>query len=177
MSLSSVMVNSFQIQLRAHPQQKTRLLAAGDDNNSSPLFGDSDASDSSSFDNFNPFQKKVTYASKRAPQVLGTGTGAISLRKMRMNELMGKLLKADTNPESDELQTLMLGEEELIMEPLEEEKSVGIMEEDSIYEEGMTREERFDRYDEVMEERLEKAVNKKVEVILTELRKFVSSRR
>ncbi len=121
-----------------------------------------------SFEDFNPFERIKT--STPAPQILSSST--ISLRKMRMQELMGKLINADV--ENDEIPSLLLLHEDLIMEPLEDDLGG---DEDSIYELGMTREERFERYDKVMREREEKAVNKKVEIILKTMREFVMSRK
>ena len=41
----------------------------------------------------------------------------------------------------------------------------------------MTREERYVRYDDVMEQRIEKAVNKSVKRILEVMKEYVSSRK
>lgn len=90
-----------------------------------------------------------------------------------MQELMGKLINANT--ENDEIPALLMSNEEFLMEPLEDDDAV--MDEDSIYDLGMSREERFERYNKVMQEREEKAVNKKVEVILKIMREFVMSRK
>jgi len=62
------------------------------------------------------------------------------------------------------------------MEPLEEEDAVG-MDEDSIYEGGMTRDERFGRYESVMREREGRAVNGSVKRVLGVMREFVMARR
>ena len=61
------------------------------------------------------------------------------------------------------------------MEPLVEEDAV--MAEDSIYTRGMTREERFERYESEMVEREGKALNVSVGRILGAMREFVMSRR
>jgi hypothetical protein len=61
------------------------------------------------------------------------------------------------------------------MEPLNDDDAV--LDEDSIYEPGMTREERFDRYDSAMSTREASAVNVSVKQILSKMRSFVMSRR
>ena len=84
---------------------------------------------------------------------------------------MTNLLNADDSL----LPKLLLEHEELIMEPLVEEDAV--MAEDSIYTRGMTREERFERYESEMVEREGKALNVSVGRILGAMREFVMSRR
>jgi len=88
-----------------------------------------------------------------------------------MKDVMTTLLNTDeTNFES-----ILIENEELIMEPLLDDDAV--MDEDSIYDVGMNREERFERYESVMLERERKVVNKNVENILRAMREFVLSRR
>lgn len=133
------------------------------------IFDDDKPESSNEFEGFNPFNRKETIAQRRAPQVLGSST--ISVRKMRMKEVMSNLLSAD---ESD-YERILLENEDLIMEPLLEDDAV--MDEDSIYELGMTREERFERYELTMMDREAKAVNKSVQKILSSMRLFVMSRK
>ena len=68
----------------------------------------------------------------------------------------------------------MLENEELLLEPLLEDDAV--MDEDSIYDLGMNRDQRFERYSQVMLEREETAVNATVKRVLSQMRQFVSSR-
>ena len=87
---------------------------------------------------------------------------------------MNDLLQNAT--EDDEvLRQILSKNEELLLEPLEEDDAV--MDSDSIYSVGMTREERFRRYEEVMGEREAKAVNRSVLRILTLMKEFVLSHR
>lgn len=90
---------------------------------------------------------------------------------MRMKDLMTNLLNADDS----RMQNLLLENEELLMEPLLEDDAV--LDKDSIYDRGMSMEERFDRYESAMVEREEKAVNKSVARILVAMREFVMIRR
>jgi len=89
-----------------------------------------------------------------------------------MNEL---LLNVFEN-EDEVLIRILSKKEELLIEPLEEEDALG-MDEDSIYDEGMTRKERFGRYERVMREREEKAVNGSVKRVLGVMREFVMARK
>lgn len=90
---------------------------------------------------------------------------------MRMKDLMTNLLNADES----QMQNLLLENEELLMEPLLFEDAV--LDKNTIYDRGMSKDERFDRYESVMLEREEKAVNKNVGRILCAMREFVMSRR
>mmetsp|Transcript_7693 Transcript_7693/g.11277 ORF Transcript_7693/g.11277 Transcript_7693/m.11277 type:complete len:169 (+) Transcript_7693:58-564(+) len=141
--------------------RQTRIGALFDENNGKDNDDD--------WQGFNPFERKETNNPKL--QILESNT--ISLRQMRMKELMGKLLTKSDDP--DAMNDILLENEELIMEPLEDENAV--MGEDSIYDVGMTREERFEKYESVMVEREEKALNKSVVSILGAMKEFVTSRR
>jgi hypothetical protein len=133
-------------------------LAHGDDRNHN---------EDSSWDGFNPFERKET--STRIPSILSSNK--ISVRQMRMKELMSTLLTS----EPEKYDAILLNHEELIMEPLNDDDAV--LDEDSIYEPGMTREERFDRYNNAMSTREAAAVNASVKQILSKMRFFVMSRR
>lgn len=122
------------------------------------------------WDGFNPFERQKTQT--QLNPVLASST--ISLRQMRMKELMSKLL-ASAAEETEAINSILEDNAELILQPLVEED--GVMEPDSIYTPGMTREERFDRYEEVMNEREAKAVNKSVHRILGLMRDFVATKR
>jgi len=88
-----------------------------------------------------------------------------------MKELTTRLINTDeANYES-----ILIENEELIMGPLLDDDAV--MDEDSIYDVGMNREERFERYESAMLDRERKVVNKNVEKILRTMREFVLSRR
>jgi len=105
---------------------RTRIYSILDDKTSSE----------NEFEGFNPFNRKETSTTQRAPQVLSS---TISLRQLRMKDVMTTLLNTDeTNFES-----ILIENEELIMEPLLDDDAV--MDEDSIYDVGMNREERFER--------------------------------
>ncbi len=129
---------------------------------------DSKAQSDNEFEGFNPFDRKKTKTPQRAPQVF---SNTISLRQMRMKDLMTNLLNADES----QMQNLLLENEELLMEPLLFEDAV--LDKNTIYDRGMSKDERFDRYESVMLEREEKAVNKNVGRILCAMREFVMSRR
>jgi hypothetical protein len=88
-----------------------------------------------------------------------------------MKDVVSALLNADES----KYEQILLANEELIMEPLLDDDAV--MDEDSIYDVGMTREERFDRYEKRMLVREEEAFNRNVKKILGTMREFVLSRR
>jgi len=84
---------------------------------------------------------------------------------------------ADTKAKNAQVLNRILSKNtNLLLEPLEEDDAVG-MDEDSIYDAGMTRDERFGRYELVMRERERKAVNKSVKRVLEAMREFVMERR
>jgi hypothetical protein len=116
----------------------------------------------------NPFERKVTSATKRVPYLV---SNTISLRQMRMKELMSKLLLTNTPEEIDEI---LHQNEDFLMEPLIQEEA--ILDKDSIYEVGMTVKERFERYNSVMVQREQQAVNDQVRRILASMREYVMSR-
>jgi hypothetical protein len=135
-----------------------------------------DTGEEDSWEGFNPFEKKKT---KTPLNPLIGSNNNISLRQLRMKELMNKLLQnvslEDDNDNANILGSILDQNRELLLEPLNEDEAV--MDEDSIYEPGMSREERFDRYDQVMEQRIEKSMNKSVTRILSVMRDYVSEQR
>eukprot|EP00979_Chaetoceros_neogracilis_P014596 scaffold4777_cov256-Chaetoceros_neogracile.AAC.11 len=139
---------------------RTRLFSIFDDEKSNSSDND--------FEGFNPFNRKETISAQRAPQILSS---TISLRQLRMKDVVSALLNADES----KYEQILLANEELIMEPLLDDDAV--MDEDSIYDVGMTREERFDRYEKRMLGREEEAFNRNVKKILGTMREFVLSRR
>ncbi len=90
-----------------------------------------------------------------------------------MNTLLQNVSLVDQNENKDKLISILQEHSDLILEPLNDDDCV--MDEDSIYDPGMTREERYVRYDDVMEQRIEKAVNKSVKRILEVMKEFVSN--
>lgn len=88
-----------------------------------------------------------------------------------MKDVVSTLLNADES----NYEKILLENEELIMEPLLDDDAV--MDEDSIYDVGMTREERFERYENAMLDREEKAINRNVKKILGAMREFVLKRK
>ena len=101
-----------------------------------------------------------------------------------MKELMNTLLqnvsiyggddheKEEEEENNQKLLSILNENSELILEPLIEDDA--LMDGDSIYDVGMSKEERFIRYNEVMEQRIEKAVNKSVKKILILMKDFVA---
>lgn len=152
---------------------------------SSPLFspgsgGDGDGD--SEFEGFNPFQpgsKMPTRGGfgvvsdderKRPPP--STPGGRISPRQMRMREITTDLLACLSD--DDAVDDLLKSNEDFLLEQLNDVDAV--LESDSVYDPDMNREERFVRYREVMDERIEGARAPAAKKALGKLRDFVMSR-
>lgn len=94
-----------------------------------------------------------------------------------MNDLLLNVPSDDEGGGGGALNEILERNVELLMEPLEEDGAMVGMDGDSIYDQGMTREERFGRYDSVMREREARAVNRGVRRVLGVMREFVMARR
>ena len=152
---------------RSSPQ----VLLSSNNSNQQPL---------NEFEGFNPFEKKQS----KTLNPLITSNNNLSLRQLRMKELMNTLLqnvsiyggddheKEEEEENNQKLLSILNENSELILEPLIEDDA--LMDGDSIYDVGMSKEERFIRYNEVMEQRIEKAVNKSVKKILILMKDFVA---
>ena len=140
-----------------------------------PKDGQGSGDSSNEFAGFNPFEKKKTQT--RLNPLISSNSN-ISLRQLRMKELMNTLLQnvsLENDNDKEKLVSILEENSELLLEPLVEENAM--VDEDSIYEPGMNQEERFDRYDEVMGQRIEKATNKSVRKILSVMREYVAEQR
>lgn len=122
--------------------------------------------DDDDFANFNPFDKKQ--------KGFMFSNSQISPRQMQMQELMADLLrKVD---DDDMIEDLLQKKKSFLLQPLLDGDSF-FYEKDSIYTPEMTQDERFEKYNTVMEERMKSAQNKAVLKILTSLTNFVMSHR
>ena len=88
-----------------------------------------------------------------------------------MQTLMSELLNVADEPEA--MAAVLSSNKELLIEPLEDDEAV--LETDSIYKPGMTRNERYQIYRTTMEERIATARNSNVRVVLRNLADFVLS--
>jgi len=150
----------------------------------SPLFSDesNNSNDDNDFDGFNPFQPGAKIKTKggfgiladddRKQQTQPTPGGQVSPRQMRMKEITTDLLMrlSDDNAVSELLQS----NEDFLLQQLNDLDVV--LESDSVYTPDMNREERFTRYREVMDERIENARAPVAKKALSALRDFVSAR-
>jgi hypothetical protein len=114
------------------------------------------------FNPFDPATQKTTVSSS---------VNRISLRKNRMQELMSNLLSVAGDDTS--LQVLLESSKDLLLEPLEDDDAV--LETDSIYTSSMTRKERYQVYRTTMMDRIAKAKNTNVRVVLQAMSNFVLS--
>lgn len=153
------------------------------DKSSTPPRRKDDDNDTSSIPiGFNPFEGNRGEMSSYSSLVVGKER-SISLRSMRMKQLMDELLRiVQSNEPSNEgidedtaVKNVFKLKSKFILEPLEEENDeVGS---DSIYDPNMTREERYDRYNDVISERMNKAKDSAVYEVLQLIRDYVASNR
>lgn len=115
--------------------------------------------------NFNPFE----YSKNTGKSNASYSMNQFSLRKVRMQEIVNKLLDSSDQPET--MQSILQQNKEFLLEPLEDDDAV--LEPDSIYRAGMGRNERYQTYEESMKERMEKARNEAAKNVLSALMEFV----
>jgi len=150
----------------------------------SPLFsGESNNSNNDDeFDGFNPFQPGAKIKTKggfgiladddRKQQTQPTPGGQVSPRQMRMKEITTDLLMCLSDDYA--VSELLQSNEDFLLQQLNDLDIV--LESDSVYTPDMNREERFTRYREVMDERIENARAPVAKKALSALRDFVSAR-
>jgi hypothetical protein len=150
----------------------------------SPLFSDYDANDDSNeFVGFNPFRPGSKIPTKGGFGIIldderrnsppTTPGGRISPRQMRMKELTTDLLACISDEEL--VSSLLRSNEEFLLEQLNNLDAV--LEPDSVFSPDMSREERFMRYQYVMEERIKKARAPAAKKALGALKDFVWSKK
>ena len=150
----------------------------------SPLFSDDDANgDSYDFGGFNPFRPGSKIPNKGGFGIISdderrnspptTPGGRISPRQMRMKELTTDLLARISDEEA--VSCLLQSNETFLLEQLNNLEAV--LEPDSVFSPDMSREERFIRYQQVMEERIKTARAPAAKKALGALKDFVWSRK
>ena len=165
---------------RAHIMKSTSSTTIAN----SPLFSDDGAnSNSNEFGGFNPFRPGSKVPTKGGFGILSdderrqppptTPGGRISPRQMRMKELTTDLLARLSDDES--VSRLLRSNEEFLLEQLNNLDAV--LEPDSVFSPDMSREERFERYRQVMEERIENARAPAAKKALGALQDFVWSKK
>ena len=150
----------------------------------SPLFSDesNNSNNDDEFDGFNPFQPGAKIRTKggfgiladddRKQQTQPTPGGQVSPRQMRMKEITTDLLMRLSD--DDAVSELLQSNEDFLLQQLNDLDVA--LESDSVYTPDMNREERFIRYREVMDERIENARAPAAKTALSALRDFVSAR-
>ncbi|KAL3784195.1 hypothetical protein HJC23_001394 [Cyclotella cryptica] len=130
------------------------------------------------FDGFNPFQPGSKIQPKSSGIIIGsspnkeTPGGRISPRQMKMKQLTTELLASISDPQS--VSTLLESNEGFLLEQLNNLDAV--LEPDSVFHPSMNRKERFERYRQVMDERIESARAPAARNVLTLLKEFVLSK-
>ena len=150
----------------------------------SPLFQPekNDDETSNEFDGFNPFTPGAKIPTKGGFGILSdserkqptpsTPGGQISPRQMKMKDITTDLLMCISDDES--VSELLLSNEEFLLEQLNNLDAV--LEPDSVMTPDMTRPQRFQRYEEVMQERIDGARAPAAKKALGALKGFVMSR-
>lgn len=115
----------------------------------------------------NPFEQAKSLGKTRrsVPDVTN-----ISLRQMKMNELVSSLLRVVNDDQA--MENVLTENANLLMEPFSDEYDPKL-DQDSIYSEGMNREEKLKKYDAVMEDRIKQANSEQARIILNAMRTFV----
>jgi len=151
---------------------------------SSPLFEPEKNDDemSNDFQGFNPFTPGAKMPTKGGFGILSdnerkqppptTPGGQISPRQMKMKEITTELLMCISDDES--VSELLLSHEEFLLNQLNNVDAV--LEPDSVLTPDMTRSQRFQRYGEVMQERIDGARAPAAKKALGALKDFVMSR-
>mmetsp|Transcript_21116 Transcript_21116/g.29834 ORF Transcript_21116/g.29834 Transcript_21116/m.29834 type:complete len:200 (-) Transcript_21116:1284-1883(-) len=116
---------------------------------------------------FNPFKPQEQQASRSSAFTPGS---VVNLRKIRMSSITSELIHKST---IDEMKESLLEHKDFLLEPLEEDDAV--LDEDSIYTPGMTRDEKYNKYRESMENRLKQARDPTAKKVLTALMEFTLS--
>lgn len=93
----------------------------------------------------------------------------IAMRKTQMNELTQEIMYHIDD--DDKLQELMESSKDFLLDPLEQDFAV--LDPDSIYEPGMDRAARYEKYRATMEERIEKASRGPLRKLLVTMRDYV----
>jgi hypothetical protein len=153
---------------------------------SSPLFQpqkNDDEAPSNEFKGFNPFTPGAKIPTKggfgilsdneRKQPLPSTPGGQISPRQMKMKEITTELLMCISDDES--VSNLLLSNEDFLLEQLNNLDAV--LEPDSVLKPEMSRSERFQRYEEVMQERIDGARAPAAKKALGALKAFVLSRK
>ncbi|KAK1733006.1 cyclin family protein [Skeletonema marinoi] len=152
---------------------------------SSPLFEpekNDDETSNDDFQGFNPFTPGAKMPTKGGFGILSdnerkqpppsTPGGQISPRQMKMKEITTELLMCISDDES--VSELLLSHEEFLLDQLNNVDAV--LEPDSVLTPDMTRSQRFQRYGEVMQERIDGARAPAAKKALSALKDFVMSR-
>jgi len=155
---------------RALQQQQQQLFSIVSRLFASP-FSNNDKSSESDFTGFNPFSYQ-TDTSDPTQSVLNNYAGTqISLRKTAMQALMNELLDAVHDPDQQRVPQILQANRDFLIEPLQDFETV--LDADSVYTAAMTRAERYQAYQTVMQERLATAKNPAVRTVVSALLEFV----
>eukprot|EP00591_Stephanopyxis_turris_P003232 CAMPEP_0195510354 /NCGR_PEP_ID=MMETSP0794_2-20130614/3022_1 /TAXON_ID=515487 /ORGANISM="Stephanopyxis turris, Strain CCMP 815" /LENGTH=190 /DNA_ID=CAMNT_0040637761 /DNA_START=55 /DNA_END=627 /DNA_ORIENTATION=+ len=124
---------------------------------------ESNNEDNNEFEGLNPFERRSV------PGTSGlVGSSQISIRQMKMKSVMSDLLRDD---DPLVIREILEQNEDFLMDQINDLNAV--LEPESIYHPDMDKQQRFDRYETVMKERVSAASNGRVRNILKAMLDFV----
>jgi len=124
-------------------------------------------------ENFNPLNYSRTSSGSKVSvsSTYASERQVISLRKTTMSELVNELV--NTNGTSEAMNPILQNFKDFLLEPLEDDEAV--LDPDSIYKPNMSRQERYQAYNNSMEERIKKARSPQGKQVLMAMQEFVLS--
>merc|ERR1711862_145923 len=123
------------------------------------------------WNNFNPFEKKSSSSSMQQVEQRIKSTIFISPRKKQMDSIVMELYR--NNHDDALMYDILIQNEEFLLEPFLNENFEPDFEPDSIYEEGMTSDEKITKYSNVMLDRINNAKSGEVKIVLRAMMEFV----
>lgn len=124
-------------------------------------------------ENFNPLNYSRTSSGSKVSvsSTYASERQVISLRKTTMSELVNELV--NTNGTSEAMNPILQNFKDFLLEPLEDDEAV--LDPDSIYKPNMSRQERYQAYNNSMEERIKKARSPQGKQVLMAMQEFFLS--
>ena len=124
-------------------------------------------------ENFNPLNYSRTSSGSKVSvsSTYASERQVISLRKTTKSEVVNELV--NTNGTSEAMNPILQNFKDFLLEPLEDDEAV--LDPDSIYKPNMSRQERYQAYNNSMEERIKKARSPQGKQVLMAMQEFFLS--
>lgn len=114
---------------------------------------------------FNPFEKKSIQQQKITSSIF------ISPRKQKMDTIVMDLYRC--NNDNALMNDILNKSKDFLLQPFEDDNFESDLESDSIYDKDMSREEKINKYKNVMIERIDNAKNGEVKIVLRTMMEFI----